>query len=64
MKVYRRGEPFRSFDALVGWLCGEGWVMLRKKPVHPRVIECMTLQVVMGFLGRGMLAKAIKKEGK
>ena len=60
-RQYRKGEVITTLDRLYGVLTAGRWIMLREKPVHPRVVLCMTLQTVMVFLGRGLLSVAEKE---
>ncbi|MGI9501320.1 MAG: hypothetical protein ACR2P3_14890 [Geminicoccaceae bacterium] len=47
-KKYREGPSFQSFEELIGWLDGGGWVYgwNHKRPIHPSIIlsqQCQTL---------------------
>lgn len=62
-KKYRKGYRIVSVDALIMLLRIGNWVMLRDKPLHPKVVYNMTLETVYKFVRSGMIFTAEETTG-
>ena len=61
-KVFRKEESIPNIEDLLTELKAGNWVYLHKVPKHPSIILNMTLGTVRGFLHKGLISYAIRRQ--